>query len=277
VAVNLLDSINQFLRLLFGTFRQLGRGRIWLPLVAYFAIQWLVLYAHYDYLRPPFYELISRWSSLFGADMATAFSHYPQHFLLLGQFSGWAKLGIGLILEGVVLGMVAGMFHRRFTDSQSDRSAWSAWFDLVLIWVVINGLMLVATIYLPGWLGSLIDSPRRMLALNLGLQPFIFTLVLALFFTAIPMVMVKGSGGLKALVESVRLFVRRPFTFLGLAGTVLVVPILLGFIVSRPTNIVDSFKPELIYWLLTVVLVAEMLAYFLWMGTAVRFLSEEDS
>jgi len=274
--VNLLDSINQFLRLFIGTFRQLGRGRIWLPLVVYFALQWLVLYAHYDYLRLPFYDLISRWTTLFGSDMATAFGHYPQHFLLLGQFSGWAKLGVGLILEGLVLGMVARLFHHRFTGSEHGRSALNAWFDLVLIWVVINGLMLVSGMFLPNWLGSLINSPRRLLAFNLGLLPFLYTLVFALFFMAIPMVMVRGYSGLKAIVKSVGLFFRRPFTFFCLAMTILTFPILLGVIVSRPAGIIESFKPELVYGLLVASLVVEMIAYFLWMGTAVRFLTEDD-
>ena len=274
--MNLLDSINQFLGLFWDTFRQLGRGRIWLPLLVYFALQWLVLYAHYDFLRPPFYDLISRWTTLFGSDLATAYSHYPQHFLLLGRFSGWAKLGVGLILEGLVLGMVARMFHHRFTGSESSRSALNVWFDLILVWVVINGLMLVAGMFLPGWLGPVLDSPRRLLAFNLVLLPFIYTLVFALFFVAIPMVMIKGHSGLKALVKSVGHFFRRPFAFFGLAVVILVAPILLGVIVSRPTGIVDSFKPELVYWLLVASLVVEMIAYFFWMGTAVRFLTEED-
>ncbi|MCD6249793.1 MAG: hypothetical protein J7J98_05620 [candidate division Zixibacteria bacterium] len=274
--MNLLDSINQFLRLFIGTFRQFGRGRIWLPLVAYFALQWLVLYAHYDFLRPPFYNMVTLWTSFFGSEMATAYSHYPQHFLLLGQFSGWAKLGVGLILEGLVLGMVAGMFHHRITGSEPGRSALNAWLDLVLVWVVINGLMLIAGMFLPGWLGSLINSPRRLLALNLGLLPFLYTLIFALFFMAIPMVMVRGYNGLKAIVESVGLFIRRPFTFFCLATTIVAGPILLGAIVSRPAGIVDSFKPELVYWLLVASLVVEMIAYFFWMGTAVIFLNEDD-
>jgi hypothetical protein len=274
--VNPLESINQFLRLFLATFRQLGRGRIWLPLVAYFSLQWIILYAHYDYLRPPFYDLIYHWTNLFGTDLATAFSHYPQHFLLLGRFSGWAKLGVGLILEGMVLGLIARVFHNCFTGSEGGRSVWKTWFHLMLIWVTINGLMLVAGTYLLGWLGSLINGPRRLMAFNLGLLPFIQTLVLALFFTAIPMVMTRGMGALKAMIESVRFFFRRPFTFMAISTTILAVPILIGIVVSRPDRIIDSFKPELVYWLLAASLVVEMIAYFFWMGTAVRFMAEDD-
>lgn len=274
--MNLLVGINQFLRLYLDTIRQLGRGRIWLVLVTYFGLQWLLLYAHYVHLQPSFYALMSNWAALFGSDLATAFSHYPQHFLLMGHFFGWAKLGIGLILEGVVLGLVARMFHQCFTGSVGGRSAVKAWFDLILVWAVISGLMLLAGMYLPGWLDSLLNSPRRLLAFQLGFLPLIQTLIMALLFAAIPLVTVKGMGGLKAIVGSVRLFWRRPFTFLGLAVSVLVGPILLGFMVSHPARIVDSFKPELIYWLLTASVAVEMIAYFLWMGTAVRFLSIDD-
>ncbi len=274
--MNLLASINQFLRLFLDTFRQLGRVSIWLPLVAYFALQWLVLYAHYDFLRPPFYDLISRWVALFDSNLASAYGHYPQHLLLLGRFSGWAKLGVGLIFEGAVLGMVARMFHYRFTGSDRGRSAVNLWLDLTLIWVVINGLMLVAGMFLPGWLGSLLTGPRRQLAFNFAVLPFLYTMIFALLFTAIPMVMARGYSGLKAMLESVRLFLKRPFTFFALAMTILAVPILLGAIVSRPLGIAEGFKPELIYWLLTASLIAELIAYFFWMSTAVRFLSEND-
>ena len=275
--MNLLDSINQFLRLFVDTFRQVPRWRIWLPLVGYFLLQWLVLYAHYDFLAPPFYGLVSSWASLFGSDQATAFSHYPQHFLLLGKFSGWARLGIGLVLEGLVLGMIARLFHSCFTSQEHPgrRQSWLVrWLNLVVVWAVINALMVAAGALLPGWLAPLLDGPRRMLAFNFVLMPFIYTMVFSVFFLAIPAVSIRGENALVSLAKSLGFFFRRPFTVFSLAFFILAVPILLGALAGRPAGIIESFNPELIYWLLVTSLISEMVAYFFWMGTAVRLLSE---
>ena len=45
---------------------------------------------------------------------------------------------------------------------------------------------------------------------------------------------------------------------------------------SRPAGIVDSFKPELVYWILVGSLLAEMISAFFWMGMTVRYLSGEE-
>jgi hypothetical protein len=278
--VALLERINQFILLIIETLRQLAQWRIWAVLLPYYFLQWLVLYVLYSYPAGPLSGSVFGWISLFGTEKAAAFGHYPQHLLLLGEFSTWAKLLVGLVFEGLMLGLVATQFQRRFARGQGlPATHWSLsekWLNLALVWVVINGLMLAAGKFLPSLLTPVINSPRRLLAFSLVFIPLVFTAIFSLLLLAIPSVILFQDDALRAMVRSVRHFRRRPFTLFGLGIVILAVPILLGALASRPTAIVNSFKPELVYWILVSSLLAEMISAFFWMGTTVRYLSSEE-
>jgi hypothetical protein len=278
--VALLERINQFILLIIETLRQLAQWRIWAVLLPYYFLQWLVLYVLYSYPAGPLSGSVFGWISLFGTEKAAAFGHYPQHLLLLGEFSTWAKLLVGLVFEGLMLGLVATQFQRRFARGQGlPATHWSLsekWLNLALVWVVINGLMLAAGKFLPSLLAPVINSPRRLLAFSLVFIPLVFTAIFSLLLLAIPSVILFQDDALRAMVRSVRHFRRRPFTLFGLGIVILAVPILLGALASRPTAIVNSFKPELVYWILVSSLLAEMISAFFWMGTTVRYLSSEE-
>jgi len=278
--VALLERINQFLLLIIDTLRQLGHWRIWAALIPYYFLQWLILYLLYSHPSGPLSGLVNVWVSLFGAEKAAAFNHYPQHLLLLGEVSNWAKLLFGLVFEGLVLGLVASRFRQRFARGQKlpllERPLSRVWLNLALVWIVINGLMLTAGELIPGVLAPYLDGPRRVLAFSFVLMPLVFTAIFALLYLAIPSVMLFQDGALQAMWRSLRLFFRRPYMIFGLGVATLAVPILLGALASRPTGIVDSFKPELVYWILVASLLAEMFSAFFWMGTAVRYLYSEE-
>jgi hypothetical protein len=271
-----LERVNQFVLLIINTLRRIGLWRIWMVLLAYYGLQALVLYLHYDYPSGPLGGLIRGWVSLFGPDTAAAFGHYPQHFLLLGKTSYFAKLVIGLLVEGMVLGAVAGLFFRDLGGTPPNASRAGRIVNVTMIWVIVNGLMLAAGQLLPGLLAGYLNGPRRIFAFSFAFMPFVFTLIFAIFFLAIPAVVIYRDDALKALSRSFRHFLRRPLTLFALSFVILAVPIFLGALASRPVGIVDSFKPELLYWILLASLCSEMLAGFFWMGTAVRFLWSED-
>jgi hypothetical protein len=278
--VALLERINQFIFLIVESLRQFVQWRIWAVLLPYYFLQWLVLYVLYIYPDGLLSGLVFRWASLFGTDQAAAFGHYPQHFLLIGGISTWAKLLIGLVFEGLVLGSVAVHFHRRFTRGQelpaSGRSFPGKWLNLTLVWLVINGLMLAAGQFLPDLMGPTSDNPRRLLSFSYVFMPLVFTIIFSVLFLAIPSVVLFQDDAIRAMGRSFKHFLRRPFTMFGLGIVILAIPILLGALASSPTGIVNSFKPELVYWILAGSLLAEMISAFFWMGTAVRFLCSED-
>ena len=218
--------------------------------------------------------------SLFGAENFKSFSHYPAHFLYLPYYFSWAKIVVGLLFEGLVLGTAAAFFadrYRRHTGAAatSFREVLSLILQLIAAWVVFNGLTVLVNLYLPDLLAAFHqDSPRRLLAVRFVLQPFILVLVFALLFFSIPAVAVYRENFLKAVGRSVRLFFRRPITCFFLAGIIMIVPYIISAV---PADVViTKFKPELVFWIMFVGLAAETLAGYFWMGTAVRFLLEEE-
>jgi len=263
------------------TCRQIGQWRIWLVLLGSFLVNWLVLFAHYDSMSPVFYGIVSAWTSLFGADKAIAFTHYPQHFLLLGDYYGLAKLGVGLLVETAVLGFAVHLFARRFlmgglAREQGEGISVSRWLNIVLVWVLFNVLTMVAGIYMPEWFAPLLTGSRRITVFNYVFMPGVVMGILSLLFFAIPAVVVFRENAIRAVWRSLKVFIHRPFTCFFLAFLVLTPPLLFSILSGNPADIVEKFKPELVYWLLSAGLLAEIVANFFWMGTAVRFFAEPE-
>jgi len=279
--MNIITGINQFIGLFLSTLKQVLHARTWFILFLYFVLTELVLFAHYEFLSPVFYPLIKSWISLFGEDSFKAFSHYPGHFLYMPYYFSWAKIIIGLLFEGLVLGAVAAMFADNYRNlTGSGKTQFKETFPLVLqfmaAWIIFNGLTVLINLYLPDLLAAFHqDSPRRLLAIRFVLQPFILAVIFAMLFFAIPAVAVYRENFLRAVFRSVKLFFRRPLTSFFLAGFIMFVP----YIVSAvpPDVIITKFKPELVFWIMFIGLGVEMVASYFWMGTAVRFLLEEEN
>lgn len=278
--MNTVRAINRFISLFLDIFGQFGRYRIWLLLLAYFLLDWLVLFAHYDFVSPLFYGPVNIWTGLFGTQRATGFSHYPGHFLMLPYYYEWARFFVGVIIEGVMLGAVALMFFNGFMkaeDRLSFRVILSSWLHLLLGWLLLNGLMLAFSLTLPEWFSSLLTgSPRRMMVFRFGFMPAVYVAVLSLFFFVIPSIAVFGENVIQAVKRSVSIFFRNPFTCICLALIILAGPLLISIVTGRPDIIVEKFKPELVYWVLLAGLVIDIFVNFFWMGAAVRFLIDEE-
>jgi hypothetical protein len=277
VQMPLLDNINRFVMLFIDTFRRVGRWRAWLLLLGYFLVNWLILYAHYNFLSPVFYSVMTAWTRLIDPGSATAFTHYPAQFYYLADYFGWAKLIVGLVLEGLVLGGVVRILSRDNAAFETQKSLLVLWPHLVLAWLVINVLTLAAGLYLPELMRPLLDGPRRLMAFRLVFMPGIYSLILALFFFAIPAIALKGDNVFRGLMRALTIFRRNPVTCLLLSGIILAGPITLSILSGYASDIIEKFRPELIYWLLVIGLGTELLANFFWMGTASRFLADHSS
>ncbi|UCC43260.1 MAG: hypothetical protein JSU65_08925 [Candidatus Zixiibacteriota bacterium] len=265
------------------TVAQIRRGKILLVLVLYFAINWLILYALYNFSSPAFHGAVTWWvaliDSLTGSADAEAFDHFPNHLYFLAGKFGWAKILTGLLFESLALGLVAAMFNSRFVtgglDRSYNRSFLRLWPHLVLAWLLVNLLTIAVGEFLPRLLAPLTETPRRLLALQVVLLPAGFTLVFGAFMFTIPCLAVYRENIGRAIVRSLRIFIHNPVTCLVLAALVLALPVALSTISSNPVRIVESFRPELVYWLLLLGLIVEMPANFLWMGATVRFLADQ--
>ncbi|MDH4156690.1 MAG: hypothetical protein OEW00_05385, partial [candidate division Zixibacteria bacterium] len=152
------------------------------------------------------------------------------------------------------------------------------WVHLVIAWVLLNGLMLVANDRLQSFFGPFVSgSPRRELAVEFLVMPAAYICILSLLFFAIPAIVVFRENAFKAIKRSLIIFIERPIAVILCSALVLVIPVLLSAASGRPAVIVEKFRPELVYWILWVGLVADMVVNFLWMGMATRYLAEEES
>jgi hypothetical protein len=208
--------------------------------------------------------------------------HYPGHFLLMPDFFSWARFILGTVIEGFLLGGVAIAFHDAFTrtskaERSSTRELLPLWIHLTIGWLLINGLAVACNVFLPTWLDSALRySPRRQLLFYYAILPGLYMLLLAVFYLVIARIAIYRETIFRALKRSLRAFIHNPFTFLTLAIILLIIPSIISIILSRPDIIVNKFRPELVFWLILGGLLVDLVVYFIWMGTAVKFLTDQE-
>lgn len=280
--MSILNSINLTISLLVDTFKQLARWRVWLALLAYFSVNWLILYSNYDLMCPLFYTVTSAWAAFIGPEQAQAYNHYPAHLVLLPYYFGWAKYLSGFLLDSTLLGFIALLFFRdEAPGAARERSIWSGTFSklhhLIIASVILNGLFLLVVTYLPQILQPIIEgSPRRRLAYEALMLPGMYVLIMAPLFAVIPAIVLKGKTVPAAIMRSWGLFRKYFLTMALLTMFILFVPVIFSIVSSRPEIIISKFKPELVYWILLGGLVVDLFVKFFWMGTAVKLLSRDS-
>ena len=278
----LVAGLNRYISLLIAPFSFLRVWRIWQVLGLYFLIVVTVLLAHLYFDLPIFSGIMSVWTSLFGQEQATGFSHYPGHFILLPYFFGWARFYVGLLLEGLVFGGLSVLFYDGMTRARGDestrvRSMFSLWLSLSMGWLVIYGLWLLISLVLPQLLDTWLRySPRRQVAFDFGFLPLLFVMVMSVMYFVLPAIAIYRESVWSAMKRSVRLFIRMPFTFFFLALTISIIPLMMSMIQSKSGLIVEKFSPELVFWISLAAVAADMAVMFMWVGSAVRMLVEEE-
>ena len=278
--MRLLENLNHYISLYLETLKQLFKVRIWFVLLLFAGLNWVVLFAHYDFLKPHFFGVISLWLSLFSDNIAIMFTHFPGHLLVLPTVFGWAKLVLGLLFEGLVLGIIALLFRRIWLrksglDEATSGKPLRVWPQLLVAWFVINGLFLAISIFLPQLLESqIMGHPRRQMIVEFAILPLLFSILLGLMYFVIPSIIVYKDNVVRAISRSLSIAVKRPFSAFFLALLVLIGPIIVSGIAGRADDIITKFRPELVYWVLSAGLLVDALANFIWMGTSVRFLMD---
>ncbi|PWB76395.1 hypothetical protein C3F09_00040 [candidate division GN15 bacterium] len=280
----ILKNFNQFLSIFLDTLRAVGRGRIWLVLLGYAAVIALGLLALYRCFTPvtyPFSRAVLGLASTVGGWNPQAFYQYPGQFLILPVAHSWFKVVVAILFEGLILGTAALMFHRYYTGSdettRKSRSLWSSWGHFILASLLLNFLLIVLS-FVPGFFQTYLEgNPRRQMIFELAVVPFVYAVLQGLFFFVIPAIALYGETIVQALGRSFRAFIRRPLTCFFLATAALALPTLVSLAANHPDVIIEKFHPELVYWVLLIGVAADMVFNFLWIGTAVRYLVDEES
>ena len=280
--MNIASGINRIIGLFVDTLKQFGKGRIWGWLLLYFLIDLLVLEAHYYYTSPMLHGFMSLWTGLFPEEQVTGFSHYPGHFIMLPYFFEWGKLAVGLIIEGLLIGASAILFYESYvTVPKEDRFKFKdllpSWIHLVLAYLIMNGILVAVSYFIPSLLSEwLAYSPRRILLFNWILMPGIYIVIVSLFIYMVPSIAVYRDNVLQALTRSLKTFFRNPITTIIVVAIILSASIIISNILSNTVTMVENFKPEIVYWILLGSLIVELIMHFLWMGTTVSLLVDEE-
>lgn len=278
----MLKSLNQLIALYLNTFKLFGRIKAWAFLLLIVLAYWILLYSHNNFTDPIFYGFISWWTNFWDAQYAGGFTHYPGHFILLSYYFSSAKLFLGFFLEGGLLGATAVVFYKYiYSDIENKNYTFQQnfknWMNLIVGWAILNAILYAGYKFLPEIFSSFLwSSPRRQMLFNFAVIPFFNILVFALFFYTIPYIAIYRANVLVALKKSVSLFLKRPIFNFILSLTILFVPITISILMMDPSNLVDKFKPEIIYIGLTISLIADLFVNFFWIGTAVNYLSDQE-
>ena len=141
----------------------------------------------------------------------------------------------------------------------------------------MNGIMIAVSFTVPSLISDwLAYSPRRLMFFNWILMPGIYIIIVSFFIYMIPSIAVYRDNILQALGRSFKTFFRNPITTLILVGVILSGSIVISNILFDTTKLVNNFKPEIVYWVLVISLVVEFIMHFIWMGTTVRLLVDEE-
>lgn len=252
--------------------------RLWPP----FAIYLLVMALLVMMISSMFSPLLSGWLiPILVATSNNAILHYPQHVALLPEVFQKVNflLGPSLLLESLLTGvgmlMFAAYFQRQKTQfGASLRTALRYYWKIVLIWLVNSVLVYLLFQYLPElFRGFVLGSPRRELALQIGMQG-LSALLAALFAYTIPYLLIRNRPLMSCFTGSFNLFFRNFFTtffFVALPQF-----LYLGYYLTwqDTSSLVFKFNPVFVVILTLGLTVLSALVNFFTSGSIVRFFLE---
>ncbi len=273
-----LEKLNRFIGLYLAALSRLFRFRIWVPLAVYALLQIAVIFLAANYTNPSVYVILKPLVGLMGDRTAEVMSHYPGLYMVLPGAVAWGKYILGVLFEGLAMGLAAALFVKAYSDSfpaPGYKAVFKKWIPLLVVWCIISALILAANQFIPGLFSSfLAGSPRRIMLLGIVMK-LITVLIYSLFIYAIPAIIVFGDGIFKALKTSLSLFVEYPvFSFL-LAFLPYLLTVPFAYIFENAPTVVDKFTPELMLYFLIGGVIVDMLVNFILTGTVVKFLMDE--
>jgi len=254
----------------------LFRPRLWPPFLIYLAITLILVFA-----------LVSMFSSFFSGLMiplvvfvsSTRALHFPDHLALLPfifERLNWApSLLLESLLTTAAILMFASYFRREKVDFRSSLKTAARFYPkLLLVWIIDFLLIYLLFLFLPRLFSDFASgSPRRQMALSVGLQG-LQILLSSLFIYVVPVLVIAKKSLLSSFTTSFKLFFRNFFTTYFILGIPQLVMLPLVLALQNSASIVQKFNPQLMV-MLTVLLACMMtLRSFFVYGSVVRFYLE---
>lgn len=277
-------QISEFGYLYGQTVRQTVKGALWIPLLIYALLLLVVALMHYHVFSPLTGPIIDAWANLVDSALASAFFHYPAHFMLMPYFFGQAQMLLNVFIEAVLFGMVIDMFivlyrGRKPAFLESVGRAFRRYLQLTVVWFVVIGVLYLLNTYffdiVDDVLGySLQAAPRRQTAAEFALRGFTVLIYAACIFL-LPSIMAGGVSFWRRITRGFGVAARHPFVAVGLV----LIPYLIGFVPSwalaHADKIVSNFTPELVFYLILISIGLDVIINFVLLGTAVKFFMDQ--
>ncbi|MCP4703562.1 MAG: hypothetical protein GY865_03050 [candidate division Zixibacteria bacterium] len=208
------------------------------------------------------------------------FEHYPTIYLMLPYLFQWFKIALGLIFEGLAVGLTVVLAIKvlnisGFGDLKLS-FARNRWLYLALAWTLITALLWALNRYLPVLFTDLLDSsPRRQMAFDFAMR-LLTVGFYSIFIYVLPALIVYKNSFITAFKTSFSFFIKNPIFsfFLALIPILLTWPI--SFITSKANVIIEKFSPELILYLLSIGIFIDFIVNCLITIAVAKFLIDES-
>ncbi len=274
-----VDKLNRLLGL-FGTpFKHIYKPALWWPFFIYAVLQFVALYLLKSHINPSLYPVLEPVISIFSETRAQVFDHYPQLYLLLPYFYQWWKLCLGIIFEGLAVGLTTLLFLKAMSLPQGRGlrvgDAFKKWPTLLITWAIITAILFAINYFIPQLARDfLYGSPRRMLLFDIALR-LLTILIYAPLIYAVPAIIILKRNIIGAFSSTFSLFGKMPIFsfFIALIPYLFTVPFQL--LAGRSDMIVSKFAPELVFYILLAGIIVEMIVNFVFTGALTRLISEE--
>ena len=260
-------------------FRAVFKLKLWLPFIVYALLQIIVLIVCRSYVNPYIYPILSPIVSLIEGNNAQLFGHYPGLFLLMPSVMQWLRLALGILFEGLAIGLTAVLFIRQFGTGNETMprlsATFSKWPQLLIVWTIITAIIVALNLILPKLLaGFLIGSPRRIAVFDVALR-LLGVIIYSIFIYAVPSIIVYKNSIMGAFRTSLSFFARFPIFSFFLAFLPFILTVPTTYFADKANLIVSKFSPELVFYVLLAGIIIDMIVNYIMTGTVVKFLIDE--
>ena len=245
-----LDKLNLLVNIYGRMFAAIFRFGTWSGFFILAVFQAIGLFALVKFYLPGLFQIINPVLSYF---VPETMLHYPQYYLALPSvYSAFDNFLLGptvwVFLSAFAVYKLNGYYSKDKNPAGDGlRNARSAYFKLLIFWVLETGLVLLAMI-LPARIAAsmVVGSPDAKIAMNLGLQFFAYGISAFLIYT-IPGVVIRSKNLWSAVIDSISLCKRNFFLTFFIVFIPNIIRILSDFILTEfSARIVKLLNPELI-------------------------------
>lgn len=274
-------TLSEFLYLYTQTFRQMGRLHLWIPMLLYGLLAYLLVLLHYHLFSPLFGPLLAFWIDLVKPSLTDAYFHYPAHFILLNAVYNMGRIVLNIITEAFLFGVLSDMLISLYNNEKpaflkSFRKSLRRYFALTAIWAVMIAVQLIIGLYFHDFIENVVGislqaSPRRQIAADVA-HHLLSVVVFTLFAFMLPSIILGKESWGRSIFRAVALVFRHPIVSFCLVFLPLfVIGFIPNWLAAQTETIVNNFFPELVFYVTVATIILDMLLYFIFMGTAVKF------